>query len=254
MARSFKVPSIVIAVLATALSVTGVVLAATDPNPHGYRVDALNLHGYAPSTADVQISVVTNSMPLVSGDLQIDFQRSLGQLTMGTSVLGSSAQFKMILANQHAYLVNGGTAARPYVDLGAFAVSWLGVSFEMAHPQVNLLAGAIGTDVVTTGPQGEKIHTFQLNGNSIPVGSGFALKNTASLSVTIGRGGELTGVGIQVRSKKVSEEINLTVLSYNKKVTVSAPDSSQVSTQAGGLQNLLKLMNISQLATNSLAA
>ncbi|MEI6709580.1 MAG: hypothetical protein WCL17_01195 [Actinomycetota bacterium] len=245
MTGSFKVPAILIAVAAFVLSATGVVLAATDSNPHGYQVDPLSLHGYVPKSADIQITIAANSSPLITGEMQVDFGRSVGDLKMGTSVLGIGAQLHMILAHEHVYLVNGGTLNRPYVNLGKVGVSWLGVSFEMAHPQVNLLAGAGAHDTVTTNAQGETVHTLNLTSGSLKLGGNLSMGSVAKLVITVGRGGELTGVKVQLRSQKSSEDITLKVLSYNQKVQVTAPRPSQIPTKSGGLGQLLKLLNVS---------
>ena len=246
MKSSLKLPAALVAVIAIVLSTTGVVLAATDSNPHGYSADPLSLHGYAPKSADIQITISANSSALASGDLQVDFRHSAGHLTLGSSVGGFGAQLQMILASQHVYLVNGGTADRPYVNLGKVGISWIGVSFEMAHPQVNLLAllGAVH-DALSTNAQGEKVHTLKITGKNLSLGSGLSIQNATSIEVTVGRGGELTGITVHVRSKHSAEDIALRVISYNQPVKVTTPLPSQISTQMGNLNQLLKMVGIS---------
>ena len=249
MTRSFKAPAILIATISIALSVTGVVLAATDPNPHGFQADALNLHGYAPQSADIGITVSANSLPVLSGDFQVNFHRSVGELTMGTSIMGATTQLQIVLDRGRAYLVHGGSANRPYLDLGKAGVSWYGVSFEMAHPQVSLLSAATSSVTLTQNLQGETVYTYKLGGASLPLGTGLKLNNATSLAVSIGRGGELTGLTIKVHSKKSIETIALRVLSYNQATNVTVPKRTEISTGNAGLGNLLNLLNISKLTS-----
>jgi hypothetical protein len=249
MTLSFKAPAVFIAAISVALSVTGVVLASTDPNPHGYKTDPLNLHGFAPRSADIAISVSTNSLPLLSGDFQVDFHRSVGELTMGTSIMGANTQLQVVVGKNHAYLVHGGTFNRPYLELGKVGVSWYGVSFEMAHPQVSLLNAATSSVTMSHNEQGEAVYTYKLNGSSLPLGTGLKLNGATSLAVSIGRGGELTGISIKIRSKQGTETIALRVLSYNQPVNVTVPKRSEITTGNAGLGSLLKVLNISRLTS-----
>ncbi len=52
MALSKKAGAVALAVVAFALTVTGIVIAATDTNPGSGNVDALALNGYPPKSAD----------------------------------------------------------------------------------------------------------------------------------------------------------------------------------------------------------
>src|SRR5579863_6093442 len=68
---SRKVAAAGLAVAALALTVTGVVLAATDPNAGGNQKDPLALNGYPPRTAQLRVVVSTGQAYTVSADLQI---------------------------------------------------------------------------------------------------------------------------------------------------------------------------------------
>jgi hypothetical protein len=67
--------------------------------------------------------------------------------------------------------------------------------------------------------------------------------------VSIGRGGELTGLSIKIRSKQGTEIIALRVLSYNQPVNVTVPKRSEITTGNAGLGSLLKVLNISRLTS-----
>jgi hypothetical protein len=56
----FKRPAgIALAVLATALTIFGVVYAATDSNSSGVAKDPFALHGYPPKSVDLLVTVST---------------------------------------------------------------------------------------------------------------------------------------------------------------------------------------------------
>jgi hypothetical protein len=55
-----RVMAVVIAVVAIALTVFGIVLAATDPNPADIGKDPLALNGYPPHSADLAVSLSTS--------------------------------------------------------------------------------------------------------------------------------------------------------------------------------------------------
>ena len=60
MASSQRVGAVALAAVALALSIFGVVLAATDSNPAGTSSQALALNGYPPKTVDMQLTITSN--------------------------------------------------------------------------------------------------------------------------------------------------------------------------------------------------
>lgn len=238
MATSQKTWAMVLAVVATALTVFGVVLAATDSNPGGFVKDSLVLNGYPPRTADIQLVVSTGQGYSVNADVKVNFHTNAIEAKIQVPLVFAGATFDARLVNKHIYVTSSNMAS-------AVGKQWLGTvlnlptlfnySLELVKPDIALIAGFSHRSVVRSGP----FTTYSFSRNDVAVSRIGATKGTLagvgtlSLSITTGKQGEATAASITLASQNTQTTISAKVLSYNEPVNVLVPPSRKIKVVGG---------------------
>jgi hypothetical protein len=234
MALSSRVASAGLAAVALALTVTGLVLAATDPSPGGNQKDPLALNGYPPHSAQLHVVVSTGQQYNVTGDINVNFARNTVSAQLQFPLLFSSALVDVRLVRGHLY------ASSP--NLGAVIGSrWLstpvrlpsldGLSLEMTKPDISLISGFPQETVTHDGFR--TTYRFHRDNVAITAPTGLPLtvptRAAIDFSITVGREGELAATSFKVTSAHSTAWVSVTVESYNAPAIVVAPPAKDVT-------------------------
>ena len=103
MAAFKKSSGIALAALATSLTIIGVVLAATDPNPSGIPKDPLVLNGNPPRSASLLLTVANGQSYTVSATINANFRDSRAEAIVEFPLLFSQTSVEFRLVGDHVY-------------------------------------------------------------------------------------------------------------------------------------------------------
>lgn len=253
--------ALAIAVVALALTITGVVVAITDSNPSGLAKDPFTLNGYPPSTAQLSLSVHSGSGASLSAQLNVDFHNSRVDANVQFPLIFASISEDVRLVKGQLYLRNNNVAHGPWLALPASTPNFFGLSLEMVRPDIALITG-FNKSVQKQGYQ--TIYTFTKNSialNTLGAGAQTSL-GSFRWTITTGAYGEVDGSTIQVTSGRQVTTVALTVTSYNTPLHINAPTAKDVHVFPKSLTREIRKMlgrsgvllpNIAQLSTGSVA-
>jgi hypothetical protein len=218
------------------LTTIGLVLAATDPNPAGTS-DPLNLHGYAPRTATIGVSIDIDQTDY-TGTLLINFSTNQLDLTMQAPQAAGAIELRWL---KNRLFIRNPLASGSWQSLALTTPQFFGVGAELGHPEIDLLANA-GHETITHA-NGATTYRFITQGAATQSGSTLSTRATETLSVTKGHGGEATALAACVRSAAHAECARFTVEAYNQPVVLHEPTAS-TSSPFSNLRSLLKGLQI----------
>jgi hypothetical protein len=248
---SSRLSAIILAVVAAALTITGVVLAATDSNPSQVLKDPLALNGYPPKTADIRVAVSTGQSYGVDANVNINFVANAIEADLRIPMFFSAASIDLRLVNNHLYAGSpnfSSVVGANWIGTKASLPSLFGLSLEMTKPDIPLITGFTSKSVSTSGYS--KTYTFQRDNFILSSPSALPVKMPADatlrISITVGSQGEVTASSLSVESKTTNFSVTATVLSYNKPAKIVAPPAAQVKQENAGL--LHELLGTSSLA------
>jgi hypothetical protein len=267
MAVSSRVAGIGLAVVATALTVTGVVLAATDATPGG-TADPLALHGVPPSSAQMHVVISTGQAYNVTADLNVNFRTDAVEARVFAPMFFSSLQVDARLVHHHVYLSSPNLSSvlgTHWLSMASSQPSLYGLSLELTKPDISLISGFTDQSVSHVGPY--TTYDYRRDNVAITAPSGLPIvvptRATIEFSVTIGPSGEVTASRFVVRSAKSTASVTVTVTSYNAPAKIVAPpkgevtpvDASRLSRIFGssGLGNLLSPHTVTSLGQITLS-
>src|SRR5579872_4161309 len=141
---SRKVAAAGLAVAALALTVTGVVLAATDPNAGGNQKDPLALNGYPPRTAQLRVVISTGQAYNVAANVNVDFLHNAVSADLQIPLLFSATNVDLRLVAGHLYASSpnlGAIVGSQWVSTKVHTPSLYGLSLEMTRPEIDLISG-----------------------------------------------------------------------------------------------------------------
>ncbi|MFI5035176.1 MAG: hypothetical protein ACHQFZ_03105 [Acidimicrobiales bacterium] len=234
MAVSPKIAGVGLAAVALALTVTGVVLAATDPNAGGNSKDPLALNGYPPRSAQLHVVVSTGQAYNVTADLNVDFSTNAVAADVQIPLLFSATHLDLRLVGRHIYATSpnlGAIIGSKWVSVPTPAASLYGLSLEMTKPDISLISGFTQETVTHVG----YLTTYSYHRDNVairtPTGLPFAVPTRAAIdfSITVGRQGELTATSFTVTSTRSTASVAVTVTSYNRGAAVAAPPAGDVT-------------------------
>ncbi len=233
MAVSSRAASLLLALVATALTVTGVVLAATDSNPGGSTTDALALNGYPPRSAQLAVTISSGQAYDVTANVNVNFVTNALDAQLNVPMAFSNVGVDVRLVKKHVYvgLANLSTiAGAPWLAMKASAPSLYGLSLEMTKPDIGLISGYTSKSVTTSG----FLTTYRFRRNNVAISMPGSLplslprQGDVTFTITTGSQGELVAASFAVSSSHSHASITATVLSYNQPADIAAPPASQV--------------------------
>ncbi len=233
MAVSSRAASILLAVVASALTVTGVVIAATDTNPGGAGRDPLALNGYPPRSAQIALSVSTGQEYHVTAEVNVNFATNAVAAQVHVPLAFSNVGVNLLLVKKHLYvgLANLSTiAGSSWVSVGAPEPSLYGLALEMTKPDIGLISGFTSKTVTKSGYF--TTYRFERDNTSLSMPSNFPLalphRANVTFSITTGSQGELVATGFSVDTAHSHASIVAAITSYNQPAAISAPPADHV--------------------------
>ncbi len=249
MAMTNRIPTLVLAVVAFALTVTGVVLAATDSNPGSIPKDNLTLNGYPPHSAQLFVTVSTGQAYSLTSNVNVDFTNSRVEAFVHFPLVFAVASVDLRLVDDHLFAGSAEATSGAFLSTPMKQPSLFGLALEMTKPDIALIKGFDET-VVRSGDT----TTYEFRRSGVAVSNVLGGSNTqASVgtmdwSITVGSQGEVTRSSLVVHDARSTTSISVVVLSYNKPVDVVAPPAGQVrSVEPSTLRNLLGSVPLSTL-------
>jgi hypothetical protein len=233
MAVPKRLAPITLIAVALALTLTGVIYAATDSNPAGIAKDPLALNGYPPKTGDFELKVSTGQAYSLNANVAVNFRKNSAQAQLLLPLLFSDASIDMRLVNGHLYVGSSNLSSifgKGWIRTSVKTPSLFGISLELTKPDISLISGFSKKTITKSG----YLTTYHYERNnvifSLPSSSPVKMPPGATIDVaiTVGSQGELTAATVSERSKDSKVMISLNVLSYNQPLRVDAPPSNQV--------------------------
>jgi hypothetical protein len=245
MSLSARVAPLTLAAVALALTLTGVIYAATDANPGAIAKDPLALNGYPPKSAEFQIKVSTGQAYSLNATVDVNFKTDSAQAQLLVPLLFSATQINLRLVHDHLYVGSPNLSSifgSTWVATPVKTPSLFGLSLELTKPDVSLISG-LGHETVTKSGY-STTYAFQRDNVILATPSKSPVKLptsfTVDVSITVGSQGELSAATVSESSKSSTLIASLNVVSYNHSVHVSAPPSREV--KAVNLSQIEKLL------------
>ena len=230
---SSRAGALCLAVVALALTVTGVVVAATDSNPSGTPKDALALNGYPPKSAQLHVVISTGQRYNVTADVNVNFVTNAVEAQVQVPLFFSATTVDLRLVDNHLYAGTGNLSSiigKPWVAMALKEPSLYGLSLEMTKPDIGLISGF--PSITVTGDRQSKTYHYHRDNVTITAPSGLPLTlpthAAIDFSITLGAQGELTATSFVVTSKTSTASISATVVSYNQPAHIVAPRAKDV--------------------------
>lgn len=237
MAVQQRYRALALAVVALALTVTGVVIAATDPNPGALARDPFVLNGYPPTSAHVTLNAAFGTSQNVSVDLGLNFTQNridaIVQIPTGISSVGVELRF----IDNRLYARSAAESSGPWMTLPYKTPALFGIALEMTKPDIPLITGFTQKTVTRSGDY----TTYSFFRDHVAVTSLLAAPTAVAMlgsvrwTITVGHQGEATQSTLTVATKNSTSTLSATVASYNEPVRVVKPAASDVKPAAAAL-------------------
>ncbi|HTT59667.1 MAG TPA: hypothetical protein VMF33_06430 [Acidimicrobiales bacterium] len=241
--------AIALSVVALGLTVTGVVIAATDSNPADLAKDSLVLNGYPPTSAQLAVTVSTGSDVSVDATVNVNFKTDRISAVARVPLVITTASVDLVFARDELFARSADVQNGPWFKAAVTTPPLFGFSLEFTKPDIDLISGFHKT-VSTSGYS----TTYVFTRHDVALSSVFAPANAYSVlgsvfwSITVGSQGEVTASTLVEHARHLSTTITATVLSYNKPARISVPTSANSrSLSTGGLSGLLDEVNFNSL-------
>jgi hypothetical protein len=223
-----RLMALVLAGVALTLTVVGVVLAATDPNPGGVMKDPFTLNGYPPKTADLSVTLTSDEGFGLSATVQANFTTGRVAADVSFPLDVETAAFNLRLAKDHLYARSADESSGPWLVTHLSTPSLFGVSLELTKPDVDLIKGF--HKMVT---KNGYLTTYTFDRRGVALSKLFGSKSSnATLgsvhwSITVGTQGELVSSALRETTSKGTMTLSATVLSYNQPASISVPTAGE---------------------------
>lgn len=230
MALKQHLKALVLAVVALALTITGVVIAATDANPGSLVKDPLVLNGYPPKTANLLVNVATGASLGLSANVAVNFDNNQLDAVVRFPLVISTAAIELRVLNKHLYARSADVSSGPWLSTAYKLPALFGVALELTKPDVPLITG-FSKSVTRSGYS----TTYSFYRDNVALQSLLgSTKSTSTLgsihwTITVGSQGEVTQSTIKVTSKKSTTTLSVTVLSYNEPLKIATPRAKDVT-------------------------
>jgi hypothetical protein len=227
MAVKKRMMAVVIAVTASALTIFGVVVAATNSNASNNGKDPLALNGYPPTSADLAVSLSTGTGVNLNANVDVNFTTNRVEATAHFPLVITTASVNLVIAKDELYARSANESSGPWLSTHLSVPNLYGVSLEMTKPDIDLITGF----KETVSHRGYST-TYVLTRNDVALAHLLAGSKANSAlgsirwSITVGSQGELTQSTVYEQTKHSSLKLGVTVLSYNQPVRVALPSAS----------------------------
>ncbi|MGD0853287.1 MAG: hypothetical protein ABSA07_08015 [Acidimicrobiales bacterium] len=249
MAAFKKSSGIALAALATSLTIIGVVLAATDPNPSGIPKDPLVLNGNPPRSASLLLTVANGQSYTVSATINANFRDSRAEAIVEFPLLFSQTSVEFRLVGDHVYAEAADISSGKWLEFNENPPSFFGIALELTQPGPDLaLIKSFHHETVTKSGYSK---TYDFSNNEVPLTNVLGsprktVLGSLDITVTTGSGGEVTGATMTSRTRHDMSKFTVQVLSYNRRTTIAAPPPGDV--------NPLKVSSLRQLFSSTTLA
>ncbi|HVA70204.1 MAG TPA: hypothetical protein VNF08_02635 [Acidimicrobiales bacterium] len=247
MAVKTRFMALALVVVALALTVTGVVIAATDSNPGTSIKDPLALNGYPPSSADLLVTLSTGAPFGLSANVDVNFKSNRVDAVVRFPLVVATAAIEVRLIHDHLYARSADASSGPWLAAALKTPSLFGVALEMTKPDIGLITGF---DHKTVSKSGYST-TYNFYRDRLAVSSLLGSATSSSVIgsvrwiITVGNQGEVSQSMLTVKTKKSEMTLSVTVLSYNQSARIATPAPSSVKSVSNSvLKQLLKSQGV----------
>jgi hypothetical protein len=229
MAVSKRSGATLLAVAALGLTVTGVVLAATDSNTGGTTKDPLVLNGYPPKSADILLTVSTGQPYGLSADVNIDFSTNNVDAIVQFPLVFTKASVDLRLVDKHLYVGSAAASSGLWFSLSMKQPALFGLALEMTKPDIALIKGFNHETITKSGYATTYDFTRDNVAVSNPLGTSAPVAvGSLNWSISTGSQGEVTQSTITVKSGHRTTKVSAVVVSYNRSGHINAPPADKV--------------------------
>jgi len=138
MAAFKKSYGIALAVVALSLTLMGVVLAATDPNPSGIGKDVLVLNGIPPRSTSLLVTVSNGQSYTVSATINVNFDTSSAEAIVQFPLLFSQTSVELRMVGDHVYAEAADISSGKWLEIDEHPPSFFGIALELTQPASDL--------------------------------------------------------------------------------------------------------------------
>jgi hypothetical protein len=258
--------ALALAVVAFALTVTGVVIAATDSNPLASIKDPLALNGYPPSSATLLVTLSTGAPFGLSANVDVNFKTNRVDAVVRFPLVVATAAIEVRLIHDHLYARSADASSGPWLGAALKTPSLFGVALEMTKPDIPLITGFDHKTVSKSGYSTTySFYRFPVAVSSIlsSASSGVASVGSVRWLITVGSQGEVSQSTLTVKTKKSEMTLSVTVQSYNQPARIATPAPSSVKSvtnsvlkqllNSQGLKSIMVPRNFTSLARAKLS-
>jgi hypothetical protein len=226
---------IALAALASALTIFGVVYAATDTNATGAAKDPFTLRGYPPKSADLLVTVSTGQSYTLNANVNVNFNTSSVDAIVHFPLVFSVTSVDLRLVGKRVYAQAADISSGTWLSFPVRPPGFFGLSLEVTKPDISFIKGLKETSVTKSGYE-TTYNYFRRDvalRNIIGSSKNAIVLGSLSLSVTEGASQEFIGGEMTMKSAHAMTKVTVQVLSYNQPAVISAPPASDVKTVVG---------------------
>lgn len=234
--------------VALALTVTGVVIAATNSNPGVLTKDPLALNGYPPKSAELLVSLSSGPGASLSARVNVDFTTNRVDAIVSFPLVITTVDIEARAIGGEVYLRSADDATGPWLSTAFSLPSLFGESLELTKPDVDLITG-YRERVTTSGYD----TTYHLSRSNVAVGSitgaaaGAVKLGSVHWAITVGAQGEAVASTLVVTSGTATTTLHAQVLSYNHSTPIVRPPSKEVTAlKDSTLRTILKSKDLAK--------
>jgi hypothetical protein len=223
MAVQQRFMALALAGVAFALTVTGVVIAATDANPGSVAKDPLTLNGYPPSSADLLVTVSSGDVGL-SANVEVNFKSNKVDAMVHVPLVVTTAAVELRLIDDRLFARSADVSSGPWFDAKVKVPSLFGVALELTKPDVRLITGFQKSETKSGYSTTYVFYRDHVALTSL-IGPSSSTSTLGSVrwAITVGNQGEVSKTTLSVKSKKTTTNVSVTVLTYDRPTQIATP-------------------------------
>jgi hypothetical protein len=242
-----RIMALALAIFALGLTVTGVVIAATDSNPGSLTKDPLILNGYPPSSADLAVTVSTGANVSVNANVNVNFKTGRIMALVHFPLVIATVSLNLIFADNKLYERSAEVANGPWFEAKVTTPNIFGASLELTKPDIDLITG-FHKEVSTSGYS----TTYVFTRDDVPlnsvIGASYSKLGSLRWSITVGSQGEVEATTVVEKTPHATTTLNVTVLSYNQPAQIDVPSAASTQPLSSSmLAKLLKSVNFNSV-------